>query len=52
MKTQFSEVKGECGVKRKREMDRSEVGEWKGFEAKRTKDDDDNRETDKCENTF
>ena len=34
MKTQFSEVKGECGVKKKMEMDRSELGEWKGFEAK------------------
>jgi hypothetical protein len=52
VKTQFSVVKGECGVKWKGEMDRSEVGEWKGFEAKRSEDGDDDRETDKRENTF
>jgi hypothetical protein len=52
VKTQFSDVKGECGVKRKGEMDRSEVGEWKGSEAKRSEYEDDNRETDKRENTF
>jgi hypothetical protein len=33
-------------------MDRSEVGEWKGFEVKRSEDGDDDRETDKRENTF
>jgi hypothetical protein len=52
VKTQFLEVKGECGVKRKGEVDRSEVREWKGLDAKRSKDDDDDRETDKHENTL
>jgi hypothetical protein len=52
VKTQFSVVNGECGVKRKGEVNRSEVGGWKGLDAKRSEDDDDDREIDKCENTF
>jgi hypothetical protein len=49
VKTQFSDVFRGCGMKQKGGVDRSEVGEWKGLETKRS---DDNRETDNSENTF